>query len=85
MIITDSGGVQKESYFFQKPCLVLRAESEWKELIDLGTASIVDADPRMIKESFIRYYNQPPVHFPAIFGDGHAAEFILGEVVKFLA
>jgi UDP-GlcNAc3NAcA epimerase len=85
MIITDSGGVQKESYFFQKPCLVLRAESEWKELIEIGTAAIVDADPRLIKESFIRYYSQPPVHFPAIFGDGHAAEFILGEVVKFLA
>jgi UDP-GlcNAc3NAcA epimerase len=84
MIITDSGGVQKESYFFRKPCLVLRSESEWKELIELGTATIVDADPEMIIESFLRYYNEPPEHFPAIFGDGHAAEFILSELVKFL-
>ena len=84
MIITDSGGVQKESYFFRKPCLVLRSESEWKELIELGTATIVDADPEMISESFLRYYNQPPGHFPAIFGDGQAAEFILNELVKFL-
>jgi UDP-GlcNAc3NAcA epimerase len=84
MIITDSGGVQKESYFFRKPCLVLRSESEWKELIDLKTAAIVDADPAMIFESFLRYYNEPPKDFPPIFGDGHAAEFILNELVKFL-
>ncbi|MCK9399715.1 MAG: UDP-N-acetylglucosamine 2-epimerase (non-hydrolyzing) [Bacteroidales bacterium] len=84
MIITDSGGVQKESYFFRKPCLVLRSESEWKELIELGTATIVDADPKMISDAFYRYYNQSPDQFPAIFGDGHAAEFILNELVKFL-
>jgi UDP-GlcNAc3NAcA epimerase len=84
MIITDSGGVQKESYFFGKPCLVLRSESEWKELIELGTAAIVDADPEKIKEAFLRYYKSPPKNFPPIFGDGHAAEFILNELVKFL-
>jgi UDP-GlcNAc3NAcA epimerase len=85
MIITDSGGVQKESYFFRKPCLVLRSESEWKELIELGTAAIVDADPKMIKEGFLRYYNNPPEQFPAIFGDGHAAEFILDKLANFLS
>jgi UDP-GlcNAc3NAcA epimerase len=84
MIITDSGGVQKESYFFRKPCLVLRRESEWKELIELGTAAIVDADPNMISDAFFRYYKQPPDQFPAIFGDGNAAEFILNELVRFL-
>lgn len=85
MIITDSGGVQKESYFFGKPCLVLRSESEWKELMELGTATIVDADPKQIYEAFQRFYNNPPEHFPPIFGDGHAAEFILDELVKFLS
>jgi UDP-GlcNAc3NAcA epimerase len=85
MIITDSGGVQKESYFFHKPCLVLRSESEWKELIELGTAAIVDANPDKIYNTFLNYYNQPPENFPAVFGDGHAADFILNELVKFLA
>jgi UDP-GlcNAc3NAcA epimerase len=84
MIMTDSGGVQKESYFFRKPCLVLRSESEWKELMELGTAVIVDANPEMISDAFSRYYKQPPEQFPAIFGDGRAAEFILTELVKFL-
>ena len=84
MIITDSGGVQKESYFFRKPCLVLRPESEWKELIELGTAAIVDADPSLILEAFNRFLKQPPDLFPSIFGDGKTAEFILDELVKFL-
>jgi UDP-GlcNAc3NAcA epimerase len=81
MIITDSGGVQKESFFFKKPCLVLRPESEWKELIEMGTAVLVDASPHLIREAFDRFLNQPPEHFPEIFGDGKAAEFILNELV----
>lgn len=81
MVITDSGGVQKEAYFFRKPCLVLRGESEWKELIGLGAAMTVDADPLRIKQGFEAFYNHPPVNFPEIFGDGRASEFIPGEFV----
>jgi UDP-GlcNAc3NAcA epimerase len=84
MIITDSGGVQKEAYFFRKPCLVLRPESEWKELVELGSAAIVDADTQLIREAFYNYQKQPAFEFPAIFGDGRTAEFILDELVKFL-
>jgi UDP-GlcNAc3NAcA epimerase len=84
MIITDSGGVQKESYFFRKPCLVLRSESEWKELIELGTATIVDANPERINKAFLNYYSNPPKDFSPVFGDGQAAAFILEQLVKFL-
>lgn len=85
MIITDSGGVQKEAYFFRKPCLILRPESEWKELVELGAAAIVDADAQLIREAFYSYQKQPAFEFPAIFGDGRTAEFVLDELVKFLA
>ena len=57
MIITDSGGVQKESHFFRKPCLVLRAETEWVELVKNGTAELVDADPVKIRDGFMRFKN----------------------------
>ena len=50
MIITDSGGVQKESHFFKKPCIVLRKETEWIELVTNGTVKLVDADPDRLRE-----------------------------------
>jgi UDP-GlcNAc3NAcA epimerase len=84
IVLTDSGGVQKESFFFRKPCLVLRPESEWKEIIETGTASIVDADEAAIRKYFDHYHDHPPEIFPEMFGDGKAAEFILDELVKFI-
>ena len=56
MIVTDSGGVQKESHFFKKPCIVLRKETEWIELVNNGTAKLVDADPERIRNEFLKFY-----------------------------
>jgi UDP-GlcNAc3NAcA epimerase len=73
LIITDSGGVQKEAYFFRKPCLVLRAETEWTELVEAGAAMLVDADQEKILQAFQQYYKRPPEHFTGLFGDGDAS------------
>jgi len=82
MIITDSGGVQKESHFFKKPCIVLRKETEWIELVNNGTARLVDADPERIRSEFNSFYGNSVVHdFPGFYGDGKAAEFILKEIL----
>ena len=82
LIITDSGGVQKESHFFTKPCLVLRKETEWIELIKNGTAVLVDADPIIIKKEFERFYKSPEtLDYPGFYGDGRTAEFILNEIM----
>ncbi|MGD0342485.1 MAG: UDP-N-acetylglucosamine 2-epimerase (non-hydrolyzing) [Bacteroidales bacterium] len=82
MIITDSGGVQKESHFFKKACLVLRAETEWVELIKNGTAVLVDADPEKIRNEFDKFFkNDLNLQFPAFYGDGKTAEFILKEII----
>ena len=82
MIITDSGGVQKEAYFFQKPCLIIRSETEWKEIVECGAAVITDADDNRIVESFNNFVENPPHNYPEIFGDGNAAVFICKEMLE---
>jgi UDP-GlcNAc3NAcA epimerase len=82
MIITDSGGVQKESHFFKKPCIVLRKETEWIELVNNGTARLVDANPSRIQEEFLNFLDlHPTLEYPGFYGDGKAAEFILSEIL----
>jgi UDP-GlcNAc3NAcA epimerase len=82
MIITDSGGVQKESHFFKKPCIVLRKETEWTELVNNGTARLVDADPDRIRHEFFNFIDsQEDLEYPAFYGDGKTAEFILNEIL----
>jgi UDP-GlcNAc3NAcA epimerase len=82
LIITDSGGVQKESHFFRKPCLVLRKETEWIELVKNKTAILVDADPEKITCGFKHFIdNEEKFEYPAFYGDGKAAEFILNEIL----
>jgi UDP-GlcNAc3NAcA epimerase len=83
LVITDSGGVQKESHFFSKPCLVLRKETEWTELVKNGTAALVDADPEKIIFSFNEFINTgSKLQYPGFYGDGKAAEFILDEIIR---
>jgi len=82
MIITDSGGVQKESHFYRKPCIVLRKETEWIELVNNGTARLVDADPLRIEDEFIRMLaNHSELEYPGFYGNGKTAEFILKEIL----
>jgi len=82
MVVTDSGGVQKEAFFFQKPCLILRSETEWKEIVECGAAVITDADEDRIFRTYRDFCDNPPHHFPEIFGDGNAAEFICKEMLE---
>jgi UDP-GlcNAc3NAcA epimerase len=83
MVITDSGGVQKEAYFFKKPCIILRPETEWVELVENGAAKICDADPDKIINAFNYYFkNKNELKFMPIFGDGNAAKFIIETLWK---
>jgi len=76
MILTDSGGVQKEAYFFQKPVIILRPETEWLEIVENKTGQITDANKDNILKAFEYYNVHSHLKFPAVFGDGRAAEFI---------
>ena len=78
LVITDSGGVQKEAYFFKKPCLILRPETEWVEIVASGAALLCDADVQKIKEGFQYFYFQKPsIQFLPLYGNGDAAQKIL--------
>jgi UDP-GlcNAc3NAcA epimerase len=84
MICTDSGGVQKEAYFFKKPCIILRPETEWVELVKSGNAFITDTDENKIIEAYHYFANKKETSFPPFYGDGKAAAFILKKILDFL-
>jgi UDP-GlcNAc3NAcA epimerase len=82
LVMTDSGGVQKEAFYFSKPCIILRPETEWVELVECGAALITDADESRIMEAFLALSGKKEMSYPPYFGDGHAAEFICSEMLK---
>lgn len=84
VVMTDSGGVQKEAFFFERPCVIMRPETEWTEIIDHGAGILADADTDHIVEAY-RHFSHCTVHFPPLFGDGHAAEKIVNEIRSYLS
>jgi UDP-GlcNAc3NAcA epimerase len=82
MVFTDSGGVQKESYFFKKNCVILRPETEWVELVENGNAIIADADENKILEAYKILSERKITSFPEFYGNGKAAEFICGKILE---
>ena len=83
MIMTDSGGVQKEAYFFKKPCVILRSETEWVEITENKAGIIANADKTKITEAYYFLSKSKP-DFPPVFGNGKAADFILNHIINYL-
>jgi len=82
LVITDSGGVQKEAYFFEKPSIILRSETEWVEIVEQGCGIIANADEKKINASFSSLIKNKSLQFPPLFGDGKAAEFICRTMIE---
>lgn len=81
-IITDSGGVQKEAYFFQKPCIVMRPETEWVEIIETRNGVLADADTQKIVDGYNYFLERKSNAYPNLYGNGKAAERIVEAVIK---
>lgn len=75
-VLTDSGGVQKEAYFFGKPCLTLRDETEWVELVEGGHNRLVGADRDRIVEAAAAFLDRERPADASLYGDGHAGDRI---------
>ncbi|MBN2893863.1 MAG: UDP-N-acetylglucosamine 2-epimerase (non-hydrolyzing) [Bacteroidales bacterium] len=82
LVMTDSGGVQKEAFFFQKPCVTLRDETEWVELIENGYNLIVGANSQKIISASLEMLNKEIDYSRNLYGGGTAAEKIVKELLK---
>jgi UDP-GlcNAc3NAcA epimerase len=72
VIVTDSGGLQKEAYWYGVPCVTARPSTEWKDTVELGANALVDDDPERLAAA-VRSARMPE-HLPPLYGDGHASE-----------
>jgi len=77
MVLTDSGGLQKEAYFFGKPCVTLRDETEWTELIEGGFNVLAGSDAGGIVSSFRRMCATKPDYTRDLYGGGTAGKRIV--------
>ena len=76
LVMTDSGGLQKEAFFFQKPCITLRDETEWVELVNNGFNTIAGADKSKIIDAF-QNQNYDLNYDIDLYGNGTASENII--------
>ena len=82
MVITDSGGVQKEAFFFAKHCITLREQTEWVELVDKGFNLLVGSDIDKLRDAFDFFRNKQSDFSIDLYGNGKAAEMAAAEIFE---
>lgn len=83
LVMTDSGGMQKESFLLKRPCIVLRDDTEWVELLEGGHVILTERSPEAIQRAVNRF-KDIKLDYPALYGDGSAAEIILDRIMTYL-
>jgi len=81
-VVTDSGGVQKEAYFFGVPCITMRSETEWTETVESGWNTLVGIDPQKALAAAKCAEGVRRLPRPALYGDGDAATKIVSALVS---
>lgn len=80
VIATDSGGLQKEAYWYGVPCVTMRPSTEWADTVELGANVLVDDDPGKIAQAITEA--QLPAGLSALYGDGHASEKVAAALLS---
>jgi len=78
VLVTDSGGLQKEAYWYGVPCVTARPSTEWKDTVELGANVLVDDDPEKLAAAVAAA--RMPDERPTLYGDGHAAERVVASL-----
>lgn len=78
LVLTDSGGLQKEAYFYKKPCITIREETEWVELVDAGFNKLVSPFENDFLKTVDEMLKTNISVDPSLYGDGQAADKIVG-------
>lgn len=81
LVLTDSGGMQKEAFFCQKYCITMRDQTEWSELADHGFNFLTGADRNKIIEGFHNFSGKTLENTPALYGTGNASEMIVESII----
>ena len=82
LILTDSGGVQKEAFFYGVPCITMRDETEWVETVQLGWNQLTGANAKSIMNAVDKYFTQKPIASPSQpYGNGNASRMILNHIL----
>lgn len=82
-VMTDSGGLQKEAFFFKKECITLRDETEWVELVDGGYNTLTGSDKKKIMEAYHKIGETILDYTLNLYGNGEASQAIAKELVSF--
>ncbi len=83
LVLTDSGGLQKEAYLCQKPCVTFRDETEWVELIENGVNKLVGTSSEAIVNAANSFSTAGPTFTKGLYGNGKAAEEIIEAILGF--
>lgn len=81
-LLTDSGGLQKEAYYLKKPCLTLRAETEWTELVEAGVNRLTDLEEQRVMEGLAHFEQQPPTFPQSLYHEVPSSKTIIETLLK---